>query len=121
MLDKSKITERLLVVAEKSANKLLNIILEQGLLVILLIALSGYLAYDKIRHDEKMEDRVIIMEAKIDTLQKLNSTCLFQNRKYIEDAEKCADDVKRLQELLYERVATKRQRKEPVYVVNDTI
>lgn len=77
----------------KLYNKVANLVIEQGLLVILLVFISGYLAYDKVKIGDKIEQRMIKMEIKIDTLQKQNLVCIFENNR-------CADEVRRLEVLL---------------------
>jgi len=120
MLINTKIVESLL-------KKVGSLIIEQGLLVVLLFLTSGYLVYDKIKRDEKLEDRMILMEAKIDTLRRRNEACLFENRRATDEAAKCAEDVRRLQELLYEKTIryekVKLEKAVPnkMYVLNDTI
>lgn len=113
-------------ILEPLIKKIGNLIIEQGLLVVLLFLTSGYLVYDKLKRDEKLEDRIIIMEAKIDTLQRRNEACLFENRRATEEVTKCAEDVRKLQELLYEKTKYERVKFEkPIhskeYVLNDTI
>lgn len=120
MLINTKILESLI-------KKVGNLIIEKGLLVVLLFLTSGYLVYEKIKRDEKLEDRMILMEAKIDTLQRRNEACLFENRRATDEAAKCAEDVRRLQELLYEKTIryekVKLEKAVPnkMYVLNDTI
>ena len=120
MLINAKILESLI-------KKVGNLVIEQGLLVVLLFLTSGYLVYDKIKRDEKLEDRMILMEAKIDTLQHRNEACLFENRRATDEAAKCAEDVRRLQELLYEKtiryekVKLEKSIPNKMYVLNDTI
>ncbi len=88
---------------KKYVSKVLDLIIKQGVFVIFLLGILGFLVYERYNMEKKMEIRLEKMEIQVDSLR-------FQNQRLRLENNQCLLRVANLTEIVEELYPKKRQR-----------